>query len=216
MPHYSSAINQSKKLISLLRAECSEYYAGETSFVMPTPIFDSVNSGKPANLISIMQKHCDIDITATIIDASSDKILAYCLRNNDSHKVYVIRQNPCWTRYYIAKELSHLLVFSNKNTTSTLEGLDDLLSGLINKGESLAVNAENIAYFAAIEMLIPSDIVPKLLNARGVLEDIVDDNSDGPNLRIAKKLLVPERIVEYRLDYADKFKEWYEESSSRA
>lgn len=101
--------------------------------------------------------------------------------------------NACWSRFFLCKELSQVLIYDKNNATSSLDNIQNLFSHLlnnINDGKNAQISADNVTYFAAIEFLLPTDIIAQLLRAK---------QNGSSNLDIAKKMLVPEKIVDFRL-----------------
>ena len=110
----------------------------------------------------------------------------------DKREIYLTKNNTCWSRFFVCKELSQVLIYADDNATSSAENIRALFSNLINGVDSsdLQYQADIVTYFVAIEFLIPSNIVKQLLS----LKDKGFSNND-----IAKKMLVPEQIIDFRL-----------------
>jgi Zn-dependent peptidase ImmA (M78 family) len=216
MPTYANAIDQVQNVIKKLRTKLPQHYA--KSHIVFTPVISPINQIFPENLVTVLAKECLVDINIMNLDGHSEDIGAYrFVTEDDKYLIRVVKDNTCWTRYLICKELSHLFLYSDDSVSVTPRDLEDLFSGLLNEDIDNAdldsVEAEKLAYYVAFEMLIPSDIVPDLLAIRQKL--FQTQSAEHPNLRLAKKLLVPEKVVEFRLDKDDLFQSFYNDSKQR-
>ncbi|NOX09024.1 MAG: hypothetical protein GXP22_05975 [Gammaproteobacteria bacterium] len=107
---------------------------------------------------------------------------------------YSAELNLCWSRLLICKEAAHVFLSTPKNATSSSGDAINLVTNLLNdagrmqeKGPALVV--EDTAYFAAIELLFPRQLVAE---ARHMLEY-------GSSYKdVAVSFKVPEQTVEYR------------------
>lgn len=113
-------------------------------------------------LIDIVSKQINKPIRIVEFDYdSAPDINGICIEQTNSAIIYINKGlNFCYRRFVVAKELSHLLmnaIDSKLRITTTKNELLDLVSFLTmdltakNDGEE----SERIAYFGAIELLIP-------------------------------------------------------------
>ncbi|MCK5640125.1 MAG: ImmA/IrrE family metallo-endopeptidase [Gammaproteobacteria bacterium] len=135
---------------------------------------------------------------------------------NDAKAVsvaYSRELNYCGARYIVCKELSHLLVFEEKDgkkaqehfCTNSIGDIVGLIDSLLKKPLSTKVQdqtrADLLAYYAAIELLIPSEWVPDLRKARDIIIEKVP--AEKATLELATALRVPEKIMEHRLNNSE-------------
>ncbi|SMN00718.1 hypothetical protein SPONN_2038 [uncultured Candidatus Thioglobus sp.] len=146
------------------------------------------------NLVELFKEIDNIEVV--FIDDESF-IKAFIMRYEGKQDIYITKNNTCWTRFYACKELAQILIYSEDNATYVLDDVDELLSSLMNgidvNSNNHQIVADNITYFAAMEFLLPSAIIPNLLILK---------NKGFNNELIAKKMLVPESIVDFRLSIA--------------
>lgn len=117
--------------------------------------------------------------------------------------------NRCWSRLLICKEASHLLLGCNENYTTSPAQAIDLLACLISDGiiclKNDQVEVEHLAYFSAIEMLMPFQL-------RRVVKEYIELGMT--NRQIAESFLIPEGVVELRCrkqGVIDMFEDAYKE-----
>ena len=170
-------------------------------------MYNPINLHNSINLVEVIKSSLSIDVDIRRVDEESKDVDAWCEiyeRSNgeEKFKITVSKHNECWTRYLVCKELSQRFLYSPDNSTKTVSDVKVLLGHLANAmpyemGSNVQVDADFAAYYAAIEFLVPSDIVPRL---HGMRERLVVSGEVNPNFRIAEYLKAPEVIVEYRLD----------------
>lgn len=139
------------------------------------------------------------ELTGKTIDveqvSTSGKVVHAYVKNYPHHAhIFVVEsQNYCWRRFLVAKELCHLLLSDDKNSTSNVEEVEDLIGQLINgkfdSDPNPALLVENAAYIGAVELLLPQDIEP-------IADELFASGKDS--LEVAISLKVPRRIVEFR------------------
>lgn len=188
--YFKSLITQTQSLVAKLKAKDKNYH----SSVNPISIYGElpINLQQNYNLIKLFEKEVDNNIEVIFINDESF-IKAFIMKHQDKQNIYITKSNTCWTRFYVCKELAQMLIYSENNATYKLDDIDELLSSLMNGidvNSSHQITADNITYLAAIEFLLPSDSVQKLLKMR---------KKGFSNAKIAKKMLVPENIVDFRL-----------------
>ncbi|KAF3977831.1 MAG: hypothetical protein HFP77_04925 [Methylococcales symbiont of Iophon sp. n. MRB-2018] len=188
-----SAIKQARALTENLKSQDSTHHSTLNPISISGELPRSLTNHN--NLVSLFQSEFKTKITVTHVQHSSF-IKAIIMRYDDRSEIYVTSNNFCWKRFYICKELSQMLIYEEENATNTVEDVEELLPHLINNlsSESNAkISADLAAYFPAIEFLLPHSIVPDLLRLQ---------KKGFSNNLIAKKMLVPESIVDFRLSIA--------------
>lgn len=113
------------------------------------------------------------------------------LRYPDSAEIlYSVNLNPCWTRFVVCKEAAHLLIDTDSKhfTHNPVELIQQLLVGAPSLNSDDPFRSEQLATFAAIEMLAPWPLRPEITK---MLE------KGWTDLQIAKVILVPEDFVNY-------------------
>lgn len=146
------------------------------------------------NLIDLLRDEFTQQINLIFVDDKSF-VQAFIMKYEDRQNIYISKNNACWARLYACKELSQMLLYSEENATHTIDDIDELLSSLMSSNMDTSSNnhqitTDNITYFGAIEFLLPSDTIAALLAKK---------KKGASNNEIAKKMLVPEAIVDFRL-----------------
>lgn len=94
--------------------------------------------------------------------------------------------NNCWTRYVVAKELSHLIVDKARESMTT--DINKTITWMLSQGMSpnihAALDSEHIAAQFAAEILIPYAVSREMLH------------SDQTSYEIASCFGVPERMID--------------------
>lgn len=106
--------------------------------------------------------------------------------------------NHCWQRFFIFKELIHVVSSNKENATVGSKHLFDVLTNLHDqnfKTSDSAFWAEEDAKFGAIEILLPKEIVEQIEVEHETLENITDKEI----YEIAHKYKIPKVIVKLRL-----------------
>lgn len=147
------------------------------------------------NLVNLFEEEFEEEIIITFVDAKSfikGDVMVFEQEGRIVRKILLSKSNTCWTRFYLCKELSQALIYKEENTVVKSEDISNVLLGLINNTNSRSPQdeAEEAPIYAAIEFLIPSSAIKSLLSLK---------NSGISNKKIAQKMLVPEKIVDYRL-----------------
>lgn len=192
--YFTSAVKQARGLTTELKALDSSYHSN----INPISIFGElpVNSQQNHHLVELFITKFDEEIKVTCIDDDSYVKAFVQLKtknNTNTREIYLTKNNTCWSRFYLCKELSQSLIYTEENSTANLEDMQALFSHLLNKivdKKNPQISADYVAYLVAMEFLLPTAIIPKLLKAK--------DNGNS-NLQIAKKMLTPEKIVDFRL-----------------
>lgn len=152
------------------------------------------------NLLDLFSNKFGVEIV--LQSSKSDFVGAYILRFADRIEILVRGGNTCWTRFFVCKELSQMLLHKPENTTSTTEDAQELISNLaceVWDKDNIQVVADKAAEFAAIEFLLPSVVADKLLKLRRRFS----------NMQFAKKMLIPEKIIDWRL--SEKGQEYFQD-----
>jgi len=210
------AIKQAKNIYDkleshnkMLREAKENINAGSPTWEIRTPIYDPINTENQVNAITLCRKLIeDSNLNIIPVDTVSKSVAAHFEQYtiSDSQYTYDItltKHNYCLTRFYLCKELLHIFLHTPESSTTEHLELVKLIAFLIDTYISIddkdcQTRVDHAAYFGAIELLIPSTLVPALIKARN---DIDNDGelTDSGNLEIARKLGVPEYIVEFRL-----------------
>lgn len=188
--YFKSLIIQTKELTKKLKNLDSNYHLDINPISVNKEL--PINLHHNHNLVDLFRNELNIKIQIEQISQES-YIKAFIMQYEGESKIYTTLNNACWTRFYICKELSQMLIFSEANTTCTNQDIEELLSHILNKiadPSNPKISADLITILSAIEFLIPSDIVDGLLALQ---------QKGFSNNQIAKKMLVPEKIVDFRL-----------------
>lgn len=106
--------------------------------------------------------------------------------------------NHCWKRFFIFKELIHVVSSNKENATVGSKHLLEVLTNLHDqnfKTSDSAFWAEEDAKFGAIEILLPKELVEQIENQYESLDAITDKDI----YEIAHKYKIPKVIVKLRL-----------------
>lgn len=110
--------------------------------------------------------------------------------------------NHCWQRFFLFKELIHVVSSNKENSTVGSQHLFEVLTNLHDqnfKTSDSAFWAEEDAKLGAIEILLPKEIVEQIETAHESFEDITDKEIYA----IAHKYKIPKVIVKLRLKDAE-------------
>lgn len=191
--YFNSLIPQVRGMTAKLKALDNIYH----TTINPISVYGEIqiNLQQNHNLVQLFKSKFNIEINIVCINKESF-IKAFIISFGSKKNIYITKNNTCWTRFLVCKELSQILIYNKNNLTQTLLDIENLLSHLINNmhdKNNPQVSADYVAYFAAIEFLMPSNIIDDLLALK---------KQGFSNNQIAKKMLVPEKIVDYRLSNA--------------
>lgn len=213
--YIKEGIKEARKLYRALEEKNTVFGNGQKAYRengdpgpwdIKTPVFEFINSECQHNLISMASEiafGAPNKIKNTALNHHSG-ISAYCKRREDSASIVVTKDNYCWQRYFISKEILHLFIHDEANKTDTESLLKELITDLLEcdptlDGDNPQYNADKAAYFGAIELLLPTEYVPSLIEAKNMMIDQGTCVGDE-NLEIARMFSVPEKLVEFRLD----------------
>ncbi len=177
------------KIVEVLiatRSVLAEYKDTHSPFETQIEIF------KENCLQTLVSKHTDKEIEIECLSWSGSMFASRMDNKGDTAQIwYSDRLNTCWSRFNIAKELTHILCGNDDNYT---KDVTMLISSLIN---DIALNTDHDdcmlewqAYFGAIELLIPTyyyDYLYKL------------ERENYTSREIAEKLSIPESVINFRL-----------------
>jgi hypothetical protein len=201
------AMSTAKNLNKLIRhanGVSEDPQLGSSLYEMP--VYEPINNILKSSLHS--HTNTIIPTKLTVVSQSPVYVDAYFrkyvdLAGNETASIVVTDLNPCWTRFFVSKELMHCYIHETGDATSTSSDLRDLIISKINETGTSSNTAQSIvddvAYFGAVEYLIPSDTVP-LLKA---VYDVLSKNpatQEKAYLNLATKIRVPESILEFRLN----------------
>lgn len=110
--------------------------------------------------------------------------------------------NHCWQRFYIFKELIHVLSSNESNVTIGCEHLIEVITNLHDDNfksmlQDQAYRVEIEATWGAIELLLPKEIVEKEEKIIGGWKNFSDKSIN----EIAQKYKIPKVIVRARLTH---------------
>jgi len=215
--YYKTAVKEARKLRKQLE-EKNQYYREELELFksgkvgtwrISTPVYDPISLVRAYNLITLSSEIADAHVFLRLPSITTKIVNAYFKKyektgKKDRYEIVVARHNPCYTRFFACKELMHIYIYTPEAATTSVGDLNLVLSHLLNSLVSHEdineqISSEHAGYFGATELLIPSEIVPMLYKAKVALE-ATEEFASTANLEIAKKLGVPENVVEFRLN----------------
>lgn len=188
--------------------------------LFPIPVWEPVNNGR-SNLVvtvsEITNRHTKLYRLSAL-----HAVCAYIkLYEGDVPKAEIgfsSHINYCQGRFFVCKELAHALLSDTRdnrivapgesNVTDTSEKARELIATLLSNAPmtktgstSKQYHAEYAAYFAAVEMLLPTKHIEKYRTLRTELKNNRDlAISANATLYTAMELRVPEGLIEFRLD----------------
>lgn len=175
------------KLVEVLLAarSVSTNYQDLYNHDCPVRIFDN-------GIQSIVEKQTDQKISIKCLAWSGAMFAARLDRYNLSSSIWYSEQlNSCWSRFYIAKELVHVLCGDTKNfTKKPLPLIDSIINDIPLTEDMEDCMLEIQAFYGAIELLLPEHLHDKLYEL---------SKNNKTNREIAEEFRVPEKIIEYRL-----------------
>ncbi|ORU90632.1 MAG: hypothetical protein A6F71_06640 [Cycloclasticus sp. symbiont of Poecilosclerida sp. M] len=139
----------------------------------------------------IVAKQTDHQIQITCLDWPGNMFAARLDRYNDVSKIwYSSTLNTCWSRFFIAKELAHIICGNEQNYTKSLLPLvDSIIHGIPLTEEMEDCMLEHQAFYGAIELLLPEHLY----------DDLYTQANAKTNRELAEHFRVPENIIDYRL-----------------
>ncbi|MHB1117733.1 ImmA/IrrE family metallo-endopeptidase [Sideroxydans sp.] len=140
---------------------------------------------------SIISKPVEIEL---FDDTTAPNIDGMCSEFEDKAIVFVNKKhNYCWARFFVAKELAHLLMNHKLDMLRTVDAeiIVNTITGLLNphdlRDDSIYLQSEFEAYMGAVEMLLSKDSLDKF---SGVA---------NPDEHISQAMKIPKRIVAMRI-----------------
>lgn len=156
---------------------------------------------------TIVEKQTDQAIEITCLPWPGTMFAARLDRFKDKSNIWYSDQlNTCWSRFYIAKELVHIICGDEKNfTTNIMELMDAIINGvhvISLTEETNGIHLEILAFLGAIEILIPEHLY----------QELYEMSQHKTEREIAEYYKIPEQIITYRLSdnikkIFDQFKE---------
>lgn len=144
---------------------------------------------------SIVEKQTDQKIVIKCLSWSGAMFAARLDRYDSVSNIWYSEQlNSCWSRFYIAREMVHVLCGDTKNfTKNPLPLIDFIINDIPLTDDMEDCMLESQSYHGAIELLLPEHLHNKLYEL---------SKNNKTNREIAEKFCVPEKIIEYRLSEA--------------
>lgn len=175
------------KLVEVLLAarSVSTDYQNRYNHDYPVKIFEN-------GIQSIVEEQTDQKISIQCLDWPGDMFYARLDRYDLVSKIwYSEKLNSCWSRFFIAKELVHVLCGDTKNfTKKPLNLIDSIIDDIPLTEEMEDCMIEYQAFYGAIELLLPEHLYDKLYEL---------SKNNKTNREIAKEFRIPEKIIELRL-----------------
>lgn len=141
-----------------------------------------------------------VDLEIAHVPMISPTVNAYILRyeNPDRARIaYSQDINRCWSRFFVCKEFSHILLANNGNLTSSIKEAESIIKKLVSGApaadgqDDKAHLAEIAAYYAAMELLLPQQY-------QADVEDMKRNHFTYDD--IARSYRIPLAILECRYD----------------
>lgn len=175
--------------VLLARDVIQEFLKKNGTLSLPIPVLGE------KGLLSIISNRAMIPITAKCLPWSGQFCFGRLNRYKDRAEIlYSSSLNTCWSRFVICKEAIHLLCDEKSYSADPIT----LVTALINEippGISEEIDAERIAIYGAMELLVPKEMSKHLYQME------VDKAS---HYEIAVAFRVPEKIISLRLSPAIK------------
>lgn len=133
------------------------------------------------------------------------KVMSYVkIGQDDEITIFVNRDNNyCWRRFFICKEIIHVLASNQTNVTIGFDRISEVIEkiqqdNLLPQGMDEAYDIEMDAQLGAIELLLPKELVEAEDRRVGDYSKYTDEDID----RISELYKVPKLIVKPRLTIA--------------
>lgn len=170
--------------VSLLaRDVIKEYHKRMGATVAPIRLYDGI--------VPIIEQRAGITLEIKRVNWGYKFLLGEMRRYGDHAEIiYSSNLNVCWSRFVLAKELTHLLIDTPAHyTTDPVTLLNRIIlnypPGIVDD-----IDSEWAAFFGAIFLLIPEALKSQIHGLHSMRVSDFD---------IAKKFSVPEKIVSYYL-----------------
>lgn len=118
-------------------------------------------------------------------------VARYCNDMSKATILYSSSLNVCWSRFVVCKEAAHLLIGNDDNYTSDPVSLVEGLIDAVLPGIDDEIDAEYLAQYCAMELLIPAVAREELYGM---------ENQGFSNYEIAFEFKVPESLIATRLN----------------
>jgi Zn-dependent peptidase ImmA (M78 family) len=184
------------RLVEVLLATRSVTEAYKSLNPVLTPPIRILDNGKKG-IKNIIEEQTSQRINLTCLSWPGHMFAARLDRYQEvSYIRYSDTLNTCWSRFYIAKELTHILCGDEKNHTKDVLSLTDaIINGIELTGDMKDCMLEFQAFYGAIELLLPSFFY----------DELYQDEKNGKTCReIADKFRIPEKVIAFRLSESKK------------
>ncbi len=181
------------RLVDVLLASRSVTEKYKTLNPIITPPVKILNDG----LKGIIEQQTSQTINVTCLPWSGGMFAARLDRyKSESYIRYSEGLNTCWSRFYIAKELTHILCGDERNFTKDILPLTDAIINDIELTDDMEdCMLEFQAFYGAIELLLPSYFYDELYQC---------EKSGNTHREIAEKFRIPEKVIAFRLSESGK------------
>lgn len=164
----------------------------------PIPVYEE----DQVSLHSITRDSCETDIL--VVDKEPIYIDAYWKRYPEKNSVILTDHNYCWARFFSCKELMHCYLYDTGEEAITLSSLHKLIlelaadSSLTPEHPSRPRIIDEVAYYGALEYLLPKDVMPLICVCIEKLTETM--SKDEAILMMSISMRVPKNALEFRLD----------------
>lgn len=210
------AVTEARKLVAKIRADNDFPNAPQSGADLRVmPVYEEEYENKPVSSLFKFAK----EITQVSIEGVAQEYnhlaayyIEYAIENVDhpetsiSRRIVVSKQNYCWARFYLCKELMHCFVHDTgeqreNSCTNTLDGLSTLIEELLLRSSGCGTQTlvDEAAYYGALEFMMPDDTLPILAAVYKTLADTMPGQLDQVYGVIAHLIRVPELFVKYKL-----------------
>lgn len=204
--HITQAIAEARKLSKDIRqANSVPLDPKHGKLLAPMPVFEGT---QPMSLLKKTNELCDTKIIC--VNQPAVYVNGYWKRYERDGKLFSVvtipqSHNYCWARFIICKELMHNYSYNTGNSTTEIADLINLMMNLMtNWTQGPQSIADTVAYYGALEYLMPLDTMPLIRAVHLQIFSEVKDQGKTNNI-IAHLLRVPLQMVEFRLSTKDYF-----------
>lgn len=171
------------------RSVTDEYKSLSPYLTPPIRILDN-------GIKSIIEKQTSQIINLTCLSWSGSMFAARLDRyKSESYIRYSDTLNICWSRFYIAKELTHILCGDERNYTKDILPLTDaIINGIELTDDMEDCMLEFQAFYGAVELLLPSFLY----------KDLYQEENGKTHREIAEIFRIPEKVIAFRLSETGK------------
>lgn len=187
--------------------------AGDLRGELRVPVTGPINQTTPVHVLAWAIKKIKLPIEIRRTEVQGEEVNAFIARYEKACFIWVsLQANHCYKRYYICKELIHVLTFEDGNRFAdyTSDQVTRLIRGLLSKGLKVgesysdSIKMEYAAYLGAIELLMPTYRMPEYIEYIEAVKDYAENELKirdfNPYAELAKRIEVPEFIVTARME----------------